>query len=582
MDHLAKVKQTGLTALVILMALAPLCAMAGEKEDALLVEARKLVESKRYDEAVEKYAQIADFVLADPGLRIELARVHTYADHHAEAIRIFEDVRRGHPERAAEFLRELADQYKWNDQITESVATYDEALEANPADRQARLGRAQALAWSNRHEEAIREYGLVAAEDPGSRDATLGMAEVFGWDDKLETAKGLYGQILKDDPGDANAHNGVSRMLVWQGYHREGAEHYEELLAREPRNLDAIEGLAFARHWQGRDDLSLKALDELLAAAPDRKAAREVFYVTQFSRYSTDKNHLRIATEGARSGLHVDPTFSVEALYSRQRLTQAHKDTIEANRGGVGFSKAFGDGFEINSFLYGTHFSAADFDVFTTSTWVTFKPGDMWRFDVSGNRETFEDIGALLNRITVDGVSGSFDFRPNRWWLFSAKYAWGDYSDDNRQDTVTAKVEYRLVHKPFLKLYYNFYYSDWALQLDNGYFNPISVNSHAAGLYSGGEIAKGLFAEVQVSAGYESQRPVSRHPIYSGAVGLNYRLSESWSLGLRGDLFDARPDSSNATGYSKASGMLSLTYNFGAAHTALNEATSPQRPGGSR
>ena len=57
-----------------------------------LGQARLLVEQKQYPAALEIYTEIESWLWRDPGLIIEMARVQTYADRHAEAIRLFEAV----------------------------------------------------------------------------------------------------------------------------------------------------------------------------------------------------------------------------------------------------------------------------------------------------------------------------------------------------------------------------------------------------------------------------------------------------------------------------------------------------------
>ncbi|MDQ7778718.1 MAG: tetratricopeptide repeat protein [Planctomycetota bacterium] len=592
MDHFRKVDKAMIypRALLLWLVVSAAAAMSAfcETSDEALDLARKLVEAKRYDEALERYSQIESRLRSDAGLLIEWARVHTYADHHAEAIKLFEEVRRDFPEKAPEILRELGDQYKWNGQLQQAIDTYTEGLQKNAGDSKARAGLAQALAWAKKHAQAIEEYNRILKDDPNSTEALTGKADVFSWDDELEEAWSLYEQVLEREPENVNAQNSLARILVWQGYHRKGAARYRQILEGHPEDPDALEGLAFAEHWQGREDLALETAGKLLAAKPDRREAGKLFaeinaaqepYVTAFSRYSSDSNHLDITTEGVRSGLHLDPSLSLELVYSWQKLYQRDQPTILANRSGVGVSKIFSDSFELNSFAYGVDYDEADLNCFTTNTWFTFKPSDIWRFDIGVDRETFDDVGALLNRIVVDSVSGSVDCRPSRWWFFSAKYKKGNYSDENRQESVLAKMEYRLNHMPYVKLYYNLYYSDWHEQLNHGYFNPLEVSSHSVGVYSGVKITDSLFAEAQMSRGYESQRPTSKHPTYFGAAGLDWRLAENWSVSLRGEYFEACRDS-NSDGYVRTMGLLSITYNFGAAHIELEDGAQPARPSG--
>jgi hypothetical protein len=242
----------------------------------------------------------------------------------------------------------------------------------------------------------------------------------------------------------------------------------------------------------------------------------------------------------------------------------------------VHLSRRFDETWEANSILYYTKFDFDDFDPVTNASWLTFKPDDFWRFDASFERQTFEDMNALRKHIMVNYRGLSVDFRPDRFWFFSSKYQRGDYNDGNAQNVVFSKAEYRLFHKPFVKAYYNYYFSDWKHQKDSGYFNPLSIASHSLGLYSGFYATKKLYVEAQGSLGYEYQNPVSDHPTNFYALGLQYRLTENWNFALRGEYFSAERDN-HSNGYSKRSAFASVTYNFGSSHYVY-EATSPSRP----
>jgi len=552
-----------------------------------LDRARSLVEQKSYKEAIGLYNGISAWLRRDPGLVIEFARVYTYADRHKEAIALFEEVRKQYPDKEKEILRELADQYKWDGQLKKSIEIYRRAKGLGISDIQAELGLAQALAWDNQHKESLKEYDEILKNAPDSIETLLGKAEVLSWDDKLERAEALYDEVLKREPQNFQAENGVARVHVWQGYHREGVRLYEAIIKDHPLDPDALEGLAFAYHWDGQETLALKTLEELLAKYPQRNAARDLFdeiknarklQVGQFNRYSHDSNHLSILSDRLRAVQNIDDFSVAGASYNWFLFRQPGKTPINANRWGLDFNRRLSQYFEVNSYLYVTDYSTS-FTPITSNTWFTVKPDDIWRFDFAYDRETFEDIDSILNKIVVNSGSFSFDWRPDRFWLFSAKYKRGHYTDGNNQDTVFSRLEYRIQQKPFIKLYYNYYYSGWSAQKDHGYFNPKSVQSHTLGIYASKDLTKKLFVEGQASSGYEWQNPKENHPTYYGALGVNYRLTSNWLLNLRGEYFNAL-DTNPKKGYSKKTAFLTLSYSFGAEPTRSFQGSQPQRPTG--
>ena len=540
-----------------------LSAFADDDFNGSLAKARRLVEEKSYIAALDLYSKIDEGLGKDPGLMIEWARVYTYANKHEEAIKLFEKVRISFPERSNEILRELADQYRWNGQSAEALRIYDQILN----------------------------------NSPDNKDALLGKADILSLQDKLEESYIAYQNVLNNDPENLVALNSQAKILVWQGYHRKGISRYEDILKRYPKNPDAIEGIAFALHWLGDDVHAVEKIKELFELEPNRKEAQDLYYQIEnsqnpfartYSRFTNDSTPQSVVTGGVRSGLHFDYSTSIDGIYEHQVLRKkgSPEPSISANREGAGLSKSFGNTYEFNAFLYETQFNKVDFNPFTANTWFTYKSDDYWRLDLAYDRETFEDNDALLNKIITNSPSISLDFRPDRFWFFNLRYKRSYFSDDNRQNQILGKVEYRLSHKPFIKVFYNYYYSSWAEpELSHGYFNPRSLRSHTLGLYTGLDLNKRLFIEAKASGGYEFQRKPdnlhkkSDHPTCYTAASLNYRFTDNWLVSASGDYFTTWPDHGQRS-YQKRGAYLSVTYNFGASPVGLRDATRPYRATG--
>ncbi|MCX5713767.1 MAG: tetratricopeptide repeat protein [Candidatus Omnitrophica bacterium] len=566
--------------------------------DGALGKARKDVEEKNYSAALDEYSDISEGLHKDPGLLIEWARVYTYADRHEEAIRLFEEVRTNYPNRSDDILRELADQYKWSGKPNKAVALYKEGLKSNPDDLKMLLGLAQALFWDNRNKESMEIYDSILERRPTDLDALLGKADILIMQDKLEQADVYYRKVLAIDPQNLTALNSEAKILVWNGYYRDGILEYGEILSKYPKNPDALEGIAFALHWDGRDDEAMAKIEELLAVEPNRTEAKNLYnqiknyqypFVRTSGRFNSDSTPQTVTSGTLDSGLHLNYSTTIDGIYENQLLRKkgATDPTISANRVGFGLSKSFGDTYEVNTFMYETEFNKVDFNPYTTDTWFTFKPDDRWRFDLAYDRETFEDNDALTNKIITNSPSLSMDFKPNRFWLFNLKYKRSYYSDDNLQNQISSKVEFRLFHKPYVKLFYNYYYSSWAEpELSHGYFNPRSLFSHSLGVYSGVDITNRLFIDAKASGGYEFQSKAdvqnkkSDHPTCYLASSLNYRLTDNWLISATGDYFTTWPDHGQRS-YQKKGAYLNLKYNFEASRfIGLRDATRPSRTTG--
>ncbi len=538
-------------------------AFADEAFDLQLSQARSLVEQKSYASALQVYSGISSQLYNDPGLIIEWARVYTYNNQHIEAIKLFEQIRQAYPQEASPILRELADQYRWSGQVFKALEIYKELLKL----------------------------------EPDNTEALLGKAEILSFQDKLEEAYVLYQSVLDKNSGNLNALNAQAKILVWQGYHRQGLSRYEEVLNLDPRNPDALEGMAFAWHWLGNDANALDKLNQLLEFEPSRQAATELYarikgsghpFVKKSVSFTNDSTPQTVVAGSWRSGAHLNNLTSIDVFYEHQDLNKkgALVSRLSAHRQGLGLNSVFGSAYEFHVFLYESQYNKVDFHPLTTNTWLTYRPDDYWRFDLAYERETFQDNDALFYKIITDSPSISVDFKPNRFWFFNLKYKRSYFNDDNRQDQIFTKIEYRFSHKPFIKLYYNYYYSGWSEpELDHGYFNPRSLRAHSLGAYTGLEITPRLFFEAKASGGYEFQRQPdnqhkkSDHPTAYIAASFNYRLGRNWLISAFGDFFTTWPDHGQRS-YQKRGAYLSLTYNFGAAPLLSGNTTLPYRSTG--
>jgi len=536
----------------------------------ILHRAQNLVEEEKYDAALQEYHKISDWLWHNPNLVIEYARVNSYARRHKEAIYLFEQVRKKHPDQQAEFLIELGYMYLWNNQISEAIAVYREALAINN-DSKARLGLARALVWNEQYKEALVQYDAILADHPDLIEAMTGKAYALSWVDRLEEAYDLYEKVRQIDPGNLSARIGQARITVWQGYHRKGIKAYRDILADYPGDPDATEGLGFALHWDGRTRQAVDVLQNLLKDMPDRTKASELMYsikyaqnpyLYQYNDFSRDRNSRRIQTHSMTAGVPLDYDTVLEAIYAFQRIWDNNNGRVNGNTGGMGIQRRLGDQCWLDAYLYGTSYDRRGWEVFTANTKLTWNPDDLWKFDGGYDRETFSNVKSILNKVVTDGWFASAAFRPNRIWLFDCNFKQRFFSDTNRQESVLAKAEYRLTHIPFLKLYYNFYFSQWDKQLASGYFNPKRFRSHTLGLYASKRLSKKLFIEGQVSVGYEVHTPIVRTPTMFFAGGLKYRFNENWAIRTRGEYFKSWEDR-DSSGYSNIQVMLSVVYSFG-------------------
>ncbi|MHC4562900.1 MAG: tetratricopeptide repeat protein [Planctomycetota bacterium] len=548
--------------------------LADQRAFLTLQSARDLIEQEEYEAALEEYGKITDWLMQrDPGLAIELARVHAYTDMHTEAIAIYEHVRENHPDYATEIYSEWGHQLIYSKDSEAALRVYDEALKQDPDNVDYKLGRAMALAWAKRYRQAEAVYDMIIHADPESVPALLGKANVLSWQDKLEEARPVYERVLEIEPGNLMAMNGLARLLVWEGHHRRGIDAYREILDDYPDNLDAREGLGFALHWDRQTQKAVDVFQDLLSTRPDRREAAKIMFslqfsknprVSQYNRISKDRDNKRVYTHGATAGLRLDYDTWIAGIYEFEYVRDEDHGRVDGHRSGLHFRHRMSREWEFETFLLWTHFDRPGWIVFTTDTKLTWMPTDELQFRFGYERDTFRDPEAIMREIVTDGWTVSGKYRPNRWWLFGVNFRQKYFSDSNRQESVLALAEYRLMHDPYVKFYFNYYWASWQEQTGHGYFNPDRFESYTAGIYVSKKLFPHLFLEGQGSINWEFHHPTVRAAGMFLAGGVSYQFTPNLVLRTRAEYQKVWQDSDHAyNGYRRWRLYLSLAYTFG-------------------
>ena len=123
-------------------------------------------------------------------------------------------------------------------------------MATEPADRDARVGRAQLLAGLGRTEEALAEYDRVLAADPRDVEAMLGRVPLLLRQDRLDDAEVAARAAVARDPKSAEAWVALGNVLTRRQRLDEAARAYEEARVVDPRAVEPVLGLARIRHRQ--------------------------------------------------------------------------------------------------------------------------------------------------------------------------------------------------------------------------------------------------------------------------------------------------------------------------------------------
>ena len=224
--------------------------------DAILGRARALVRLDRIDEAREvlektatDYPDVADVHLALGAVALRQGRTD-------EALRAFARARELAPTDPAPLIGLGRARAAAGDAAgaaaarQEALAAFDRRLDAEPSDRDARVGRAQLLAGLGRTEEALADYDRVLAADPRDVEAMVGRVPLLLRQDRLDDAETAGRAAVARDPKSAEAWVTLGNVLTRQQRLDDAARAYEAARVIDPRAVEPVLGLARIRHRQ--------------------------------------------------------------------------------------------------------------------------------------------------------------------------------------------------------------------------------------------------------------------------------------------------------------------------------------------
>jgi tetratricopeptide (TPR) repeat protein len=107
----------------------------------------------------------------------------------------------------ANLARALARTGHWH----EAETIYDDILKTDPANEDARLGKAELEAWRGESSKPLKELSDLSAQDPTNVDALVLKGNIEQWNWRLTEAERDYNQALNLAPGDFEAKSGLEQ-----------------------------------------------------------------------------------------------------------------------------------------------------------------------------------------------------------------------------------------------------------------------------------------------------------------------------------------------------------------------------------
>jgi hypothetical protein len=490
----------------------------------------------------------ASVMAQSPDELAKAARDAARANHNRQSADLFEQALVAAPERRREWLREYADQLTYSERAPQAVVLY-------------------------------REYLAGQTEPDDQQRGLQGLALALSWADQPSESRLVYEALLAQDPGNIDAQRSLGRVMSWSGRQRDAQAYLRNFLLNHPNDPEGRFLLAQAQWWLGRPDSARETLADTSSTALQREDAislertlnRATGPATRFDRQrSTQSDDLDIA-----STLIQHQWISANGLTlvapRWQRITYSPRGGepgITVERPGAWVRHRFSDNVEIN--VEATRDlirpqGLPDDTEFIYSSWLTWFPNDLFRIDLTSNRETFDNVRSLQRGIVARGEGVSLDWLPNERARLTTRFSRSDYSDGNRRDFTQIELERRLGTRPLLWAGLRYTHFDFARQLDNGYFNPRTFDAYLLTLRAhGGSKAPGArFSwSAQLAGGTEHAIPDGDKPTYEVGVTAAYRLGRNTSLETRLQRFSSRIASTS--GFARTTAGITLVYEWGA------------------
>ena len=469
---------------------------------------------------------------------VQAARVAAQTDRNRESAHLFAQAIALAPERRRELLQEYADQLTYSDRSSQAVPLY--------------------------------EHVLVA---PRSQDEKLralkGLGIAYLWSDRPSQARSVFQTFLRENPADQDVRRNLGRALSWSGRQREAIAYLQQLLSDHPDDQEARLQLAQSQAWMGRHDLATQTLEGVTANREDASKLREELARATAPRTVVDAQQSKQSDQLNIRSVRLGHALSFQdgrgAAGFRLERTEYERedqsDSAEVSRPVVHGRYRLSDAFEINAEVGRERINprggpARDATVY--SSWLTWWPSDLFRFDLSTSRSSFDNLQSLRLGITAQQNALSMDFTPSERQRYSGRIERASYSDGNARRGSQLQAEYRLFPHPEAWVGVRHTRFTFDRQTNNGYFNPLTFYATQLTLRStwrpdGPEGRWELGANA--AFGGEHAQPDGNKPASDFSLRAGYKIDAETRLEIRLQRFSSL---TSASGFSRNTFGLTL------------------------
>jgi len=235
-------------------------------KEALLNLAQSLRLQDRFEEALRHSNAAIELDETDSRALVGRARALGRLERHEEALDSFQRALEGRPDPELEAQAHAG--IGWIlmslKRDEEAEGHLRQAMELNPADRDAGLNLAATLRTQGRREEALHQYDAVMKLDSDSIIAHMGRARILSELERNDEALDGFARVLELDPDHGAAHGNIGWILLKLQRPDEAEEHLRKAVEANPADKEALQNLAESLRFQGRFEEALRHYEAVI------------------------------------------------------------------------------------------------------------------------------------------------------------------------------------------------------------------------------------------------------------------------------------------------------------------------------
>lgn len=205
----------------------------------------------------------------------------------------------------------------------QAIYYLQQALDAQPDHRPARLSLAQVLSFSRSYNESVTEYDRLLRQDASDLEPLLESARVLGWAGNYAESIVRYQRYLEANP-DLEARLGLARVYMWDGQHEAALREFTGLRQALPDSREVMLERGRMLAYTRRYPQAVEQYDQALASFPDDP---EILYAKGQVLYWTGRLE---EADRVLSEAHSEAPENEDALFTLASVARARGYTSRA------------------------------------------------------------------------------------------------------------------------------------------------------------------------------------------------------------------------------------------------------------